>query len=152
MTKRLLSVACLLVAMAICFCACKNVGGGDPTDETVIMDMNTLYRLAQNLPRGDGQRVKVILLLGQSNASGSSIVSYLEKNADPTDFARYSAGYSSVLINYCIDDHNACSEGEYVKVDLTCGATNGFFGPEVGMADSLSVAYPDETILILKDF
>ena len=150
MLKRLLLIACLLIAMAICLCACKPADGEDPTDETVIMDMNTEYQLSQTLPRGDGQRVKVILLLGQSNASGSSIVSYLEKNADPADFARYSAGYNSVLINYCIDDHNACSEGEYVKVDLTCGATTGFFGPEVGMADSLSAAYPDETILILK--
>ena len=150
MLKRLLLIACLLIAMVICLCACKPADGEDPIDETVIMDMNTEYQLSQNLPRGDGQRVKVILLLGQSNASGSSIVSYLEKNADPADFAKYSAGYNSVLINYCIDDHNACSKGEYVKVDLTCGATTGFFGPEVGMADSLSAAYPDETILILK--
>jgi hypothetical protein len=112
--------------------------------------MNTEYKLAENLPDGKGKRVKVILLLGQSNASGSSIVSYLEKNSSPEDFARYSEGYSSVLINYCIDDHNACSEGEYVEVDLTCGAADGFFGPEVGMAEELSKAYPGETVLILK--
>ena len=134
------------------FCsACAEVSSkAEITDETVVLNMNTKYQLSTNLPRGNGQRVKVILLLGQSNASGSSIVSYLEKNSAPEDFARYSAGYSSVLINYCIDDHNACSEGEYQKVDLTCGAANGFFGPEVGMADALSAAYPDEIIFILK--
>lgn len=119
-------------------------------DEPVTLNMNTEYKLAKNLPNGEGKRVKVILLLGQSNASGSSIVSYLEKNSSPEDFARYSEGYSSVLINYCIDDHNVCSDGEYVKVDLTCGAADGFFGPEVGLAEGLSKAYPNETVLILK--
>lgn len=143
----------LLFVILVCFCCIACNGGNhvdEVPDETVTLNMNTEYRLSTNLPRGDGQRVKVILLLGQSNASGSSIVSYLEKNSSPEDFARYSAGYPSVLINYCIDDHNACSEGEYRKVDLTCGAANGFFGPEVGMADALSAAYPNETVLILK--
>ena len=156
MLKRGLRAACLLLAAALCFfaVACAPADGeetgGTGIDELVELDMNTDFRLAENLPRGDGRRVKVVLLLGQSNASGSSIVSYLEKNSSPEDFARYSAGYPSVLINYCIDDHNACSEGEYVKVDLTCGAANGFFGPEVGMAEALSAAYPDETVLLLK--
>lgn len=153
MQNRFLRSIFLLFSAFVClFCvACVGENPVDEIpDETVSLNMNTEYQLSTNLPRGDGKPVKVILLLGQSNASGSSIVSYLEKNSSPEDFARYSAGYPSVLINYCIDDHNACSEGEYVKVDLTCGAANGFFGPEVGMADALSVAYPDETILILK--
>ena len=153
MCHKIFRMACLLLAIAVCFCSasCTRESGEEETaDETVLLNMNTEYRLSENLPQGEGQRVKVILLLGQSNASGSSIVSYLEKNTPPEDFARYSEGYPSVLINYCIDDHNACSEGEYVKVDLTCGASNGFFGPEVGMADKLSAAYPDETVFILK--
>lgn len=141
----------LIIVVFLCFTACTSGVGEETTaDETVILNMNTDFRLTQDLPRGDGQRVKVILLLGQSNASGSSIVSYLEKTASPEDYARYSAGYPSVLINYCIDDHNACSDGNYLPVDLTCGAATGFFGPEVGMADRLSVAYPDETVFILK--
>ncbi len=153
MLNRTFRIVCLMLAVFACLgvvsCA-KKKSEEELLDEPVVLDMNTQYRLAQTLPRGDGQRVKVILLLGQSNASGSSIVSYLEESSSTEDFARYSAGYSSVLINYCIDDHNACSDGEYVKVDLTCGAANGFFGPEVGMADALSAAYPDETLLILK--
>ena len=144
----LLILTVLLVLLCLFAVSCGE--GGDEADETVIMSMNTEFRLSENLPQGNGEKVKVVLLLGQSNASGSSIVSYLEKTAKPEDYARYQAGYSSVLINYCIDDHNACSEGEFVKVDLTCGATDGFFGPEVGMADALSEAYPDETVLILK--
>jgi len=153
LADRIFRICCLTLALMICLCAisCKDKDVDDDNiDDTVTLDMNTEYRLAEDLPRGDGQRVKIVLLLGQSNASGSSIVSYLEKNSSPKDFARYSEGYPSVLINYCIDDHNACSDGEYVKVDLTCGAADGFFGPEVGLADKLSAAYPDETVLILK--
>lgn len=151
--NRMLRVICLIMVTVICLCAisCNAAKGEEETaDETVIMNMNTEYQLSEALPQGEGQRVKVVLLLGQSNASGSSIVSYLEENSSPEDFARYNAGYPTVLINYCIDDHNACSDGEYVKVDLTCGAAEGFFGPEVGMAEELSSAYPDETVLILK--
>ena len=153
MLNKIFRILCLLLVAVIGIgsVSCNGANGERETaDETVVLDMNTEFRLSETLPHGEGQRIKVILLLGQSNASGSSIVSYLEKNSSPEDFAKYSAGYPSVLINYCIDDHNACSEGEYVKVDLTCGATDGFFGPEVGMADALSAAYPDEKILILK--
>ena len=151
MFQKKLRILCLVLSVTLCIClaSCAREDR-ELTDETVVLEMNTDYPLASKLPRKEGERIKVIFLLGQSNASGSSIVSYLERNADPKDFERYSRGYSSVLINYCIDDHNVTSNGEYVKVDLTCGAATGFFGPEVGMADRLSAAYPDETVLILK--
>ena len=129
--------------------------GCDKPDETgeVIPDplnMNTDYPLPDSLPDGEGQSIKVILLLGQSNATGCSITQYLKNNVEASEFERYETGFDSVLINYCLDDHNATSSGAFVKVDLTCGSPNGFFGPEVGMADVLSKAYPDEQIVILK--
>ena len=157
MYRRKFHIICLIFVLAVLLlavsCSDRNVDakeGEFDEDETVVLNMNTDYKLADDLPRGDGTRAKVVLLLGQSNASGSSIVSYLERNSSPDDFEHYSKGYPSVLINYCIDDHNVCSEGEFVPVDLTCGAANGFFGPEVGMADKLAAAYPDETVFILK--
>lgn len=153
MFSRLFKTFCLIMSVCTCviLASCSRDTSSDiEVDETVILEMNTDYQLAVNLQHGDGQRIKVILLLGQSNASGSSIVSYLEKNSTPSDYERYSKGFPSVLINYCIDDHNVCSEGEYLNVDLNCGAASGFFGPELGMADALSAAYPDETVLILK--
>ena len=153
MWNRMCRIVCLMLVFAFCLCSAscaKENAEDEKRDEPIMLDMNTQYKLAETLPAGEGRRVKVILLLGQSNASGSSIVSYLEQTSSPEDFARCREGYPSVLINYCIDDHNACSDGEFVKVDLTCGAADGFFGPEVGMADALSTAYPDETVLILK--
>ena len=153
MLRNIFRLICLMLVLTFLFSivSCREqVADDDMIDQPIVLNMNTEYKLAENLPEGNGQRVKVILLLGQSNASGSSIVSYLQKNSSEQDFAQYSEGYSSVLINYCIDDHNVCSDGEYLPVDLTCGAAEGFFGPEVGMADALAAAYPDETVLILK--
>ncbi len=143
----------LCLAVLLCFGGCGKQTGDtvSPTGiEPVVLNMNTDYPLPDTLADGQGKAVKVVLLLGQSNATGASIVSYLEKSVPTDDFARYTEGFPSVLINYCLDDHNATSGGAFVKVDLTCGATDGFFGPEVGMAEVLSEAWPDQTVILLK--
>jgi len=114
------------------------------------INMNTDFAVQDTLPAGEGKPAKVILLLGQSNASGCSINAYLEEAVPAEQYAAYAAGYGNVLINYCIDNHNRSSKGAFVPVDLTCGANNGFFGPEVGMAEVLSAAFPEETVFILK--
>ena len=148
---RALRLIALILAALCCIIplsACRK----DPAEEDapVYLEMNTDYPTPDSLPDGQGKRVKVILLLGQSNATGCSINEYLKKGLDERQYERYAAGFESVLINYCLDDHNATSDGAFVKVDLTCGATDGFFGPEVGMAEVLSAAYPAETVMIIK--
>lgn len=139
----LLAVLCLLTA-------CRKDAQQNEEDKPVWLELNKDYEETDELPDGKGRPVRVILLLGQSNATGCSIKEYLKKNIGEEEYAVYDRGYPSVLINYCLDDHNATSNGEFVKVDLTCGSTDGFFGPEVGMAEVLSAAYPEETIVILK--
>lgn len=116
----------------------------------VDLDMNMNYPIVDNLPDGEGKPLKVILLLGQSNASGCSAGLYLKENIGEAAYEKYENGFDNVLINYCIDNHNSTSEGEFVKVDMTCGAYGGAFGPEVGMAEVLSAAFPNEQIVILK--
>ena len=141
----------VIVMLTFPLSGCQSNGGEASTeDETYWLNMNVDYPLDDSLPDGDGKRAKVILLLGQSNATGSSITAYLEKNLPAEQYARYEQGFDSVKINYCLDDHNATSDGQFVNVDLTCGATTGFFGPEVGMAEVLSQAFPHETVYILK--
>ncbi|MBE6659826.1 MAG: sialate O-acetylesterase [Ruminococcaceae bacterium] len=150
MMRALRLIALILAALCciIPLSACRK--GPAEEDAPVYLEMNTDYPTPDSLPDGQGKRVKVILLLGQSNATGCSINEYLKKGLDERQYERYAAGFESVLINYCLDDHNATSDGAFVKVDLTCGATDGFFGPEVGMAEVLSAAYPDETVMIIK--
>ena len=74
MFGRMSCAVCLLLAACLCFCTvscAKGDEGKEAEDEAVVLNMNATYKLCETLPRGDGQRVKVILLLGQSNASGT---------------------------------------------------------------------------------
>ncbi len=116
----------------------------------VDLDMDMSFPIVDTLPDGEGKELKVVLLLGQSNASGCSAGLFLKENVGEKAYSVYENGFENVLINYCIDNKNHTSEGEFVKVDMTCGAYGGAFGPEVGMAEVLSQAFPDEQIVILK--
>lgn len=143
----------LTASMLLSLCACGvQSGGEEQTDEdfTVWLNMNLEYPLNDSLPSGQGKPAKVILLLGQSNATGCSLTSYLRECVSEEQYAAYEQGYDSVLINYCLDDHKYSSGGAFVKTDLTCAAGEGCFGPELGFAEMLSEAYPDEQIFILK--
>lgn len=114
------------------------------------MNMNDAYPTVSLPAAEQGTPAKVILLLGQSNATGCSLTSYLQECVGEEQYAAYEAGYESVRINYCLDDHKYTSGGAFVKTDLSCAAGDGYFGPEVGMAEVLAGAYPDETVFILK--
>ena len=122
----------------------------NPVDTTAWLNMGLSYPVVDCLPDGKGQSAKVILLLGQSNATGCGLNSYLEKHLGADAYGNYEDGFPSVLINYCLDDHKTTSGGEFVKVDMTCGAAEGYFGPEVGLAEKLAEEYGDETVVILK--
>ncbi len=112
--------------------------------------LNTDFKVVDCLPDGEGSPIKVILLLGQSNASGASRSDYLKDNVGDEQYAIYENGFENILINYCIDDWNNTSNGKFLPVNTKCGAADGFFGPEVGMAEVLTEAFPDEKIIILK--
>ena len=114
------------------------------------MNIHADFPEPQNLPDGNGQRVKVILLMGQSNATGIGHIQYLKKNTTAEQFAKYQDGFESVWINYCVDNHRNCSNGEFVSVDLNCAVDDGYFGPEVGMAEKFAAEWGDEKVIILK--
>lgn len=151
---------CLLLICFVLLASCEFIGTTEtvnPDDpegffEGVQVDLNmdVDFPIVDNLPNGEGKPLKVILLLGQSNASGCSAGLYLKDNIGDEAYSVYENGFDNVLINYCIDNKNKTSNGEFVKVDMTCGAYGGAFGPEVGMAEVLSNAFPEEQIVILK--
>ena len=143
----------MIIAVFLCLllCGCGSPGEPEATaDTTAWLNMNMDYPLADALEDGQGQKVKVVLLLGQSNATGCSLTSYLQQGLSQEEYAAAEQGYSSVRINFCLDDHKYTSYGAFVPVDLNCGAGQGYFGPEVGMAQVLAEAYPDETVFLLK--
>lgn len=94
------------------------------------------------------EKAHVIVLSGQSNASGQTMVSCLKETATAEDFAKYQEGFKDILINYSNDGSNSCED--FVPVTLGQGATPEKLGPEVGIALYLTEKYPGEKFYIVK--
>ena len=106
------------------------------------------FDIKDTLPNGQGKKVTVILLAGQSNASGCSRDDYLQKNVSADQYTQYRNGYDNVYINYYVSGNNI-SQG-FVKCAALQGETGGHFGPELGLAEKLNQLYPDEMFFIIK--
>lgn len=111
------------------------------TDENV--------KIVDNLESVNNKKAHIIMLYGQSNADGVSSCAYLEKN-NKEKFDEYTAGYNNVFINYYNDGGKASSNYAFQNKILGCGCTLDCFGPEAGIADEMSKAYPNETTFIVK--
>lgn len=105
------------------------------------------FSVDDTLPDGSGKKATVILLGGQSNASGCSYDTCLRQNVSPEKYAQYQNGYDNVYINYL---SGARMSGGFVKCSTLQGEPDGCFGPELGMAEKLHQLYPDETFFIIK--
>ena len=96
-------------------------------------------------------KAHVILLGGQSNASGWALRDILAANIPAEQMARYDNGFENVLIAYNCDKN--VSE-EFVPVKMgqglkdECGTVR--FGPEIGIAEHLTRTYPNEVFYIIK--
>ena len=69
-------------------------------------------------------------------------------NVSEEKYAEYQNGYDNVYINYFASNTNK-SQG-FVKSGAMQGEAGGFFGPELGLAETLNELYPDETFFIIK--
>ena len=105
------------------------------------------FTINDTLADGNGQKATVILLGGQSNASGCSLDEYLQKNVSTEKYAEYQNGYDNVYINFLSGDHQS---QEFVKCSTLQGEIEGGFGPELGLAEKLHEMYPDRTFFIIK--
>lgn len=106
-----------------------------------------VFTVDDTLPNGEGREATVILLGGQSNASGCSRDDYLQKNVSEEKYAEYKNGYDNVYINYL---SGAKMSGAFVKCATLQGEMDGCFGPELGIAEKLHETYPDRTFFIIK--
>ncbi len=111
-------------------------------------DNQISYTIHDTLPDGQGKKATIILLGGQSNASGCSLDSYLKKNVTPEKYAEYDTGYDHIYINHYVTGNNE-SQG-FVKCATRQGEMATCFGPELGLAEKLHQLYPDETFFIIK--
>ena len=105
------------------------------------------FSVKDTLPDGEGKKATVILLGGQSNASGASLDEYLKKNVTAEKYAEYERGFDNVYINYL---SGLKESGEFVKCGVRQGELDGGFGPELGIAEKLNELYPDRTFFIIK--
>jgi hypothetical protein len=105
------------------------------------------FTVKDTLPDGNGKKATVILLGGQSNASGCSLDEYLQKNVSAEKYDEYKNGYDNIYINYL---SGANMSQEFVKCATLQGEPKGAFGPELGLAEKLHEMYPDRTFFIIK--
>lgn len=121
--KRIL--ACILVCIMVCQYLPEKVGNA-----------------------AEKEKAYVIVLSGQSNASGQTLTSCLEKNCSTEKMNEYRNGYENVQIFYNVDGTNNSSD--FVPVALGQGNTVEKFGPEIGIAEYLTEQYPDRKFYIIK--
>lgn len=129
----ILSCITLMIAM---------VGCAKGEDE----DMNEDYTL--NSTEETKEEAHVILLAGQSNASGISWNKFLKNSVSEEKFEEYTKGYENIKICYYVDNENVSHE--FIPVALGQGHTKECFGPEIGIAEYLTEHYPTEKFYIIK--
>lgn len=106
------------------------------------------FKILDTLEDGKGKEATIIILAGQSNASGCSLDEYLKKNVSNEKYSEYENGYDNVYINYFASGTN--KSDSFVKCATKQGEGGGYFGPELGMAEALHETHPDELFFIIK--
>lgn len=126
----------ILLALIMLLTSCGlNEESGIPEGEELGRDyykinMNSDYKVNDTLEAvPEGTEAKVIILIGQSNATGCSLTSYLQEGVSEEKYKEFEEGYDNVLINFCLDNHSYSSDGAFVPVDLSCAAGDGYSAP-----------------------
>jgi len=132
----LISAICAVVVGVGCFLGIRHH-----------LENQITFTINDTLSDGNGKEATVILLGGQSNASGCSLDEYLKKNVSAEEYAEYQSGFDNVYINYL---SGANMSQTFVKCASFQGELPGSFGPELGLAEKLSQMYPDRTFFIIK--
>ena len=136
----------IMLAVIAAICA-VGVGLGCFFGSRSYLEEPITFPVQDTLPDGNGREAVVILLGGQSNASGCSLDEYLKQNVSEEKYAEYTNGYDNVYINYL---SGANRSNGFVKCATLQGELEGAFGPELGLAEKLNQLYPEKTFFIIK--
>lgn len=120
-------------------------------DSLVVTDdvsINVVYRSTSGyIPKGNS---RIIVMAGQSNGAGVGHYEFLSNSLDEAKIKEINNGYDNVLItgysSMDLGDFSPVYADEHTK----SAGSAGTFGFEVGLADRLSKAFPDETTYIVK--
>ncbi len=86
----------------------------------------------------------VILIYGQSNASGCTRLEYLKEN-DLDIYNKFEEGVKNVLTNHYCDDRNVSTYFKPTKIGM--GTTTDTFGSEIGIANEFSTCKENTYII-----
>lgn len=125
--KKILYVVAILLVTMIFLCGCS--------EKLKINSLNLDFDFTINdtLEDGAGKQVKVIILAGQSNATGVSHTNILKEKISQEKYQEYVNGYKNVYINYNTENGTNKSNG-FVHTNIE---SYHWFGPEIGIAEKL---------------
>jgi len=107
------------------------------------------YYVDDSLKHVNNKACRVILLYGQSNATGCSQNWYLD-DRDPSLYDEYDIGFSNVKINYVIEGNSYLTNHSFVDLKLSNTNVGATFGPEMGIGEEYSKYYPEDDVFIIK--
>lgn len=125
--KKYLSLTVIALTVVSC---------NDNEDKSVELYLTREFPLADTLKAVSNEEANVVLLFGQSNATGCSHVQSLSEN-NPELFATYKAGFNNTFINFVCENFSNASM-QFTNTTLGQAASNAHFGPEVGIAEKLN--------------
>lgn len=132
-----------ILMSTLMLCSCHNKQYDSLPVKTEYGEVN------DTLDQVSNKKCHVVLLYGQSNATGVSLNEYLQKN-DETKYNLYSQGFDNVYINYVTEDGGNSSNNTFIKCKLGCGASSLHYGPEIGIAEYYHSIYESEPTFIIK--
>lgn len=121
---RVFAILMILCGVMLLGCSNKNIN-------TLNLDFN--FTINDNLDDGNGENVKVILLAGQSNATGVAYHSILKEKVSEDQYNKYCNGQSNVYINYNTENGTNKSDG-FVHTNVESYV---IYGPEIGLSERL---------------
>lgn len=135
-SKFALCLLSLIVVISMMLSGCNDQGGSDGGKK----DDEKVY----------SNEVQVVLLLGQSNAEGHTHAEYLTKTVGADKAKEYQKGYDNVKISYNCTLGANTNNGVFSRVKIGQGTNVSRFGPEVGIAEKISVLDPIKPVYIIK--
>ncbi len=125
---------------------CKENQG---SDADFLMNLQTEFTVNDTLPAVTDKTAHIVLLYGQSNATGVSSAE-IYRNNHPTDYAETESAIGNVYINFLTENGNNTSNNTFVPCSFSCGAAANYYGPEVGIAACYAENCPEEDVFIIK--
>lgn len=141
--KRLSKHICIVLLAVVVVCVACVAGCKEDTVKNELK-LTFDFELNTTVPNGNGKTAKVIILAGQSNATGVAHTEILKDKISEEKYEEYINGYDNVYINYNMENGRVKSDG-FVRTNVE---SDEWFGPEIGLAEALSKK--DDTYFIIK--